>query len=147
MGLLKMVLTSSLNRMIFLLNYTCQAICEESGEEIICQSPKVTHITCRHIFEDTCSLSILLPLAISCITLVKMMICLILFIMVSNLQCDYKTCRNQEHYGHATFSLFHLSDPAITKARYNAIRLDRPSNANIATLFKQLDEDVAYIDK
>ncbi|MBA0679379.1 hypothetical protein Goari_011150 [Gossypium aridum] len=110
MGLLKMVLTSSLNRMIFLLNYTCQAICEESGEEIICQSPKVTHITCRHIFKDTCSLSILLPLAISCITLVKMM-------------CDYKTCRNQEHYGHAAFSLFHLSDPAITKARYNAIRL------------------------
>ncbi|TYH05057.1 hypothetical protein ES288_A08G055100v1 [Gossypium darwinii] len=68
-----MVLTSSLNRMIFLLNYTCQAICEESGEEIICQIPNVTHITCRHIFEDTGSLSILLPLANSCITLVKMM--------------------------------------------------------------------------
>nr|KJB21370.1 hypothetical protein B456_004G056800 [Gossypium raimondii] len=73
MGLLKMVLASSLNRMIFLLNYTCQAICEESGEEIICQSPKGHPDYMQYIFEDTCSLSILLPLAISCITLVKMM--------------------------------------------------------------------------
>ncbi|MBA0853051.1 hypothetical protein Goshw_012887, partial [Gossypium schwendimanii] len=138
MGFLKMVLTSSLNRMTFLLNYTCQARCEESGEEIICQSPEVTHITCRHIFEDTT----FNPTAIikflhhigeddgnytmnhdDLISQFTNKICLILFIMVSNLQCDYKTCRNQEHYGHATFSLFHLSDPAITKARYNAIRL------------------------
>ncbi|KAG4132798.1 hypothetical protein ERO13_D08G055866v2 [Gossypium hirsutum] len=68
-----MVLTSSLNRIIFLLNYTCQAICEESGEEIICQSPKGHPHYMQYIFEDTCSLSLLLPLAISCITSVNMM--------------------------------------------------------------------------
>ncbi|MFQ6625577.1 hypothetical protein Gotur_005800 [Gossypium turneri] len=143
MGLLKMVLTSSLNRMIFLLNYTCQAICEESGEEIICQSPKVTHITCRHIFEDTCSLSILLPLANSCITLVKMMV---LEPPVPELKYSYKPSVAD------TYFRGDLKDgeddvPIAVQLQLDLYLTDRPSNANMATLFKQLDEDVAYIDK